>query len=75
MFVSSVIWAEKRKSTSYNVDVLINSDGVTQESQCGSGQGPTAHCKHVSAVLFALNCFCQTGEGGSGKGGSLPTDI
>ena len=64
VFVSSVVWAEMRKSTSYNVDVLINTDGVVQESQCecGAGQGPTAHCKHVAAVLYALTRFCQTGD-------------
>ncbi|XP_041366048.1 uncharacterized protein LOC121381032 isoform X1 [Gigantopelta aegis] len=64
LFVSSTVWAEMRKSTSYKVDVSLNSDGVIQEAQCecGAGQGPAAHCKHVATVVFALTNFCQTGE-------------
>lgn len=64
VFVSSQVWAEMRKSTCYKIDISINRDGVVQEAQCecGAGQGPTAHCKHIAAVLFGLSCFCSTGE-------------
>ena len=62
-FVSAIVWAEMRKAASYKIDISINRDGVIQESQCecGAGEGPTAHCKHVGAVLYGLTCFCQTG--------------
>ena len=62
-FVSAIVWAEMRKAASYKIDISINRDGVIQESQCecGAGEGPTAHCKHVGAVLYGPTCFCQTG--------------
>lgn len=48
-----------KKSVSYNVDVLISTDIVVTETQCecGAGQGPTAHCKHVGAVLYGITQF------------------
>jgi hypothetical protein len=63
-FVSSIVWAEMKKAASYRVDVSFDRDGVIQESQCecGAGQGPTAHCKHVGAILYAVTCFCETGH-------------
>ena len=53
-FVSAVVWAEVRKSASYKVDVSMNNDAMVQEAECRAGLGPTAHCKHVAAVLFGL---------------------
>lgn len=62
-FITSMVWAEMRKTVSYKVDISLNPDAVIQESQCecGAGQGPTAHCKHVTAVLFGLASFCKEG--------------
>lgn len=64
IYVHSKIWAELRKTRSYSVDVSLNHDGVVQEAQCecGVGQGPEGHCKHIAAVLFGLSLFCQTGD-------------
>ena len=64
VFVQSTVWAEMRKSVSYRVDISLNEDGIVQETQCecGAGQGPTAHCKHVVTVLFGLTCFSATGD-------------
>lgn len=63
-FWTSVVWAEMRKAVSYKVDVSIDARGVIQETQCecGAGQGPSAHCKHVVCVLFAVVQYAATGE-------------
>jgi len=55
-YVASVVWAEMKKQTSYKVDVSLDEHGIVSEAQCecGAGQGPTAHCKHVTTVLYAL---------------------
>jgi len=59
-FMASV-WAELSKSVMYRVDILVDEHGVFQEAQCGcaAGQGPTSHCKHISATLYAAHC-CRT---------------
>ena len=64
LFLTSVVWAEMRKSVSYKVYVHLNPEGIIQEAQyeCGTGQGPTAHCKHVMTVLYGLSCFVSKGE-------------
>jgi hypothetical protein len=48
--------AEMKKSVSYKVDIVLESDGVVSECQCecAVGMGPTAHCKHVCACLFGF---------------------
>jgi len=63
-FFTSVVWAEMKKAASYKVDICMNQDAVVQETQCkcGAGQGPTAHCQHVAAVLYGLTVFCQEGS-------------
>ena len=63
-FISSVVWAEMKKSVSYTVDIHLDKNGVVDEAQCecGAGQGPTAHCKHVAAVLYAAVQFSTTGQ-------------
>lgn len=63
-YISSVVWAEMRKSIAYRVDLSVDKDGVVQQAQCecGAGQGPSAHCKHVAAVLYGVTNFCETGD-------------
>ena len=53
-----------KKSVSYKVDLSLDNMLVVQEAQCecGAGQGPTAHCKHVACVLYALHCVTCTGS-------------
>ena len=55
-YISGVVWAEMRRQTNYKVDISLDTNSVVCEAQCecGAGQGPTAHCKHVTTVLYAL---------------------
>ena len=64
VFVNSLVWSENRTSLTYPVDIFIDDNAVVQQAQCdcGSGQGPTAHCKHVGTVLYAAIQFANTGE-------------
>lgn len=58
-FFSAQMWAEMKRSVSYKVDIKIDANGVIRECQCecGAGQGPTAHCKHVGSTLYAIHRF------------------
>ena len=60
-YIKSSVWAEMKKHTSYNVDVCLDKHGIVQEAQCecGAGQGPSAHCKHVITVIFGLQKLCS----------------
>ena len=51
--------AEMRKNVTYKTDISIDENGVILECQCecGAGMGPSAHCKHVCAVIFGLIDF------------------
>lgn len=64
LFITANVWAEMKKTVSYKVDLRVNNDGVLQQAQCecGAGQGPTAHCKHVCTVFYGMTRFCQTGD-------------
>lgn len=55
-YFTSQVWAEMKKSVAYKVDIKLDLNNVVEEAQCecGAGQGPAAHCKHVGACLFAL---------------------
>jgi len=63
-FVKSQCRAEMKKSVSYCLDVVIDSDGCIYETQCecAAGMGPHAHCKHVCALLYSLYVFSQLGN-------------
>jgi len=63
-YFCSQVWAEMKKSVAYKVDILVDNNSVVMEAQCecGAGQGPTAHCKHVGAVLYAIHMFPQDGS-------------
>ncbi|KAL3831917.1 hypothetical protein ACJMK2_023611 [Sinanodonta woodiana] len=62
--IVSVVWAEMNKSVTYKVYLSLDENGVVQRVQaqceCCAGQGPSAHCKHVSFVckiiLSELSC-------------------
>lgn len=53
-----------RKAVQYKVDIYVEENGVISEAQCecGAGQGPSAHCKHVGAVLYAVHKFATDGS-------------
>ena len=63
-YIGSVVWAEMKKQTSYKVDISLDTHGVVHEAQCecGAGQGHTAHCKHVTTVLYALHRLSVDGS-------------
>lgn len=64
VYFTAYVWTEMKKNTSYKVDVCVEPSGVVVEAQCecGAGQGPTAHCKHVVALLYGLSQFCLNGK-------------
>ena len=43
------------------IDVSVDNCGVILETQCecAAGMGPTAHCKHVQCLLYALIMFTK----------------
>lgn len=55
-FITAQVWAEMKKTVAYKVDLSFDVNGVVDEAQCecGAGQGPGAHCKHVQVILFSL---------------------
>ena len=59
-YIASSVWAEMKKHTNYKVDICIDAHGIVQEAQCecGAGQGPSAHCKHIVTVLYGLQKLC-----------------
>lgn len=61
-YFSATVWAEMKKSVAYRTDFSLK-DGVIHESQCecGAGQGPSAHCKHVGATIYGVNRFATDG--------------
>ena len=61
-YIKGRVKAEYRVDTVYTVDVKLDHLGVINESQCecGAGSAPTAHCKHVGVVLYALT---KSGDG------------
>ena len=58
-FLKASVWAEMSKNTSYIVDIKLDKCMVIEASQCecGAGAGPTAHCKHVSVVFYAVAVY------------------
>ena len=63
-FVKAECRAQMKLQVAYAVDICINEAGTVQECQCecAVGMGPTAHCKHVAAVLYGLCQFSESGE-------------
>lgn len=64
IFVRSKCQAQMKSGVSYIVDIEIDCDGLVCEAQCecAAGMGPTAHCKHVSAVLYGLSIYVAEGN-------------
>ena len=53
------IWAELTKQSYYTADVSLDSKSVIVKSQCecGAGEGPTGHCKHIATMLYGIYRF------------------
>ena len=52
--------AEMKKTVEYDVNVHVNSGECLMVSL--SGIGPGAACKHISALLYAIEYYSITGE-------------
>ena len=63
-FFSAIVSAEMRKNTAYNIRIRLDVFGsiLNADCDCPAGQGPTATCKHVIAVLLTLVKFTSTGN-------------
>jgi hypothetical protein len=63
-YITGSVWAEMKRTVKYKIDLSINSNGVVVESQCecGAGQGPAAHCKHIVTVLYGLHRLSVDGS-------------
>ena len=59
VFVRGQVLAEMRKGVTYVVDIkLSQADGILEtQCECPAGVGPSAHCKHVHAILIAFQDF------------------
>ena len=55
-YITGRVSAEISKKIAYKVDIHLDKFGVVIACQCecGAGEGPEAHCKHIALVLFAL---------------------
>jgi hypothetical protein len=63
-FFTASVWAEMKKSVSYKIDIAVDVYRVIVEAQCecGAGQGPTAHCKHVTCTLLGIQDVACNGR-------------
>ena len=63
IYARGSVWAEIKKTVCYDVDIALSASGVIMETQCecGVGQGPSAHCKHVGTFLIRLAIFKDSG--------------
>jgi len=57
VFVRGQVQAEMKKGVTYLVDIKLSQQGDIMECQCecAAGVGPSAHCKHVCAILYAVH--------------------
>ena len=55
-YIVGRVSAEMSKKALYTVHIKLDKFGVVVASQCecGAGEGPEGHCKHVAVVLYAL---------------------
>lgn len=52
---------EMKKDILYSINLTMDSNGYVLTASCGcpAGAGPTASCKHVCALCYALEKFCE----------------
>lgn len=57
IFLRGQCSAEMKKTVMDLIDIKLDETGDIVETQfeCAAGVGPSAHCKHVCAILFAVN--------------------
>lgn len=63
-YIKSACRAAMKTQMVYEIDITFRKTGCVEEAQCecGAGQGPHGHCKHVRAVLYACCVFNKTGK-------------
>ena len=63
VFFKAVVYPEMKRTVLYNVELRL-SDGEIRYTrcECAAGHGPHGICKHVTAVLYMLHHFGETGE-------------
>ena len=64
-FIRAICYPEMRKDRTYNLRMSIdqNSYDITAAScDCPAGKGPSASCKHVGSLCYALVEFCASGK-------------
>ena len=61
VYIKARCAAEMSKKLIYEIDISLDKNSVILECQCdcGAGMGPSAHCKHVCAVIFGLIDFSE----------------
>ena len=64
LFVHDQCAAEMRKGVSYVVDIHLSDSGnvLAAQCECAAGVGPTAHCKHIQAILCAIIDLTMNGN-------------
>ena len=64
-FFESYCHPEMQKDHIYNLLMCIDQnsyDITTASCDCPAGKGPSASCKHVGALCYALVEFCTSGK-------------
>ncbi|KAJ6649017.1 hypothetical protein Bhyg_04249 [Pseudolycoriella hygida] len=65
LYISALCSAQMKKSIDYVIRLHLNTNEcaiVKSQCKCPAGVGPSAACKHVSAVLFGLEYYAVTGN-------------
>jgi len=66
VFIRGQVLAEMRKGVTYLVDIKLSNDSTCNiiecQCECAAGVGPSAHCKHVCAILYAVNDITVNGN-------------
>ena len=64
VFLRAVCLPEIRKDCMYKLLISMTEglDILTAECGCPNGKGPTASCKHIGALCYAFENFCEQGS-------------
>ena len=65
VWIRSICLPEMKKDEVYKLYVSLDNfsfDVLTAVCGCPAGKGPTASCKHVAALCYAVMLFCECGQ-------------
>ena len=59
--IKCICLPEMKKDILYNINLTMDSNGYVLTASCGcpAGAGPTGSCKHICALCYALEKFCE----------------